>query len=73
MNGGGLCAVCGAPQGPYDPGIGLPRCRGELAHVMHYHVPIPLKARALAHAYGSDQEYPTADRPVSKRNPSWTY
>ncbi len=73
MNGGGLCAVCGAPQGPYDPAVGLPRCRGELAHAMYYHVPIP-KPRAVVHVCGpGGQEYPTADRPVSKRNPSWTY
>lgn len=93
MNGGGKCAVCGATQGAYDPAIELPRCKGLLAHVMYYHVPITLKQRLdaggcearicsdgylIAHAQPiprqfGDGEYPTADRPVSKRNPSWTF
>lgn len=40
MNGGGICAICGARQGAYDSKIGLPRCRGELAHPMYFHVPV---------------------------------
>lgn len=87
MNGGGLCAVCGAKQGPYDPAIGLPRCKGELRHPMYYHVPVETRVTRISRtsavgvcdncgstgAHYCTGEYPTADRPVSKRNPSWTF
>jgi hypothetical protein len=70
--GGGKCAICGANQGALDPAIGLPRCKGEHKHAMYYHVPVPKKL-PFENTAPLEQEYKTADRPQTKRNPSWTY